>query len=181
MIVKLKDGKIRSDTDPFEVDEKTLKEPEHKNMGKSSMSFLTALSLSFNNLSTKKARTLLTSFAGSIGIIGIASILALSTGVNTYIHSVEEETLSEYPLQIQSTGFNFASSMMMSAGGSGEAQEESGDVNVIQMVTDMFSTMGSNDLEALKEYLDHGDSGIDQYGSAIEYSYASVPQISRED
>lgn len=180
-IVNLRDGKIRSDTDPFEVDEKTLKEPEHKNMGKSSMSFLTALSLSFNNLSTKKARTLLTSFAGSIGIIGIASILALSTGVNTYIHSVEEETLSEYPLQIQSTGFNFASSMMMSAGGSGEAQEESGDVNVIQMVTDMFSTMGSNDLEALKEYLDHGDSGIDQYVSAIEYSYDSVPQIYRED
>ena len=180
-IVNLRDGKIRSDTDPFEVDEKTLKEPEHKNMGKSSMSFLTALSLSFNNLSTKKARTLLTSFAGSIGIIGIASILALSTGVNTYIHSVEEETLSEYPLQIQSTGFNFASSMMMSAGGSGEAQEESGDVNVIQMVTDMFSTMDSNDLEALKEYLDHGDSGIDQYVSAIEYSYDSVPQIYRED
>lgn len=180
-IVNLRDGKIRSDTDPFEVDEKTLKEPEHKNMGKSSMSFLTALSLSFNNLRTKKARTLLTSFAGSIGIIGIASILALSTGVNTYIHSVEEETLSEYPLQIQSTGFNFASSMMISAGGSGEAQEESGDVNVIQMVTDMFSTMGSNDLEALKEYLDHGDSGIDQYVSAIEYSYDSVPQIYRED
>lgn len=180
-IVNLRDGKIRSDTDPFEVDEKTLKEPEHKNMGKSSVSFLTALSLSFNNLRTKKARTLLTSFAGSIGIIGIASILALSTGVNTYIHSVEEETLSEYPLQIQSTGFNFASSMMMSAGGSGEAQEESGDVNVIQMVTDMFSTMGSNDLEALKEYLDHGDSGIDQYVSAIEYSYDSVPQIYRED
>ena len=180
-IVNLRDGKIRSDTDPFEVDEKTLKEPEHKNMGKSSMSFLTALSLSFNNLRTKKARTLLTSFAGSIGIIGIASILALSTGVNTYIHSVEEETLSEYPLQIQSTGFNFASSMMMSAGGSGEAQEESGDVNVIQMVTDMFSTMDSNDLEALKEYLDHGDSGIDQYVSAIEYSYDSVPQIYRED
>ena len=180
-IVNLRDGKIRSDTDPFEVDEKTLKEPEHKNMGKSSMTFLTALSLSFNNLRTKKARTLLTSFAGSIGIIGIASILALSTGVNTYIHSVEEETLSEYPLQIQSTGFNFASSMMMSAGGSGEAQEESGDVNVIQMVTDMFSTMDSNDLEALKEYLDHGDSGIDQYVSAIEYSYDSVPQIYRED
>src|SRR5699024_6508315 len=180
-IVNLRDGKIRSDTDPFEVDEKTLKEPEHKNMGKSSMSFLTALSLSFNNLRTKKARTLLTSFAGSIGIIGIASILALSTGVNTYIHSVEEETLSEYPLQIQSTGFNFASSMMMSAGGSGEAQEESGDVNVIQMVTDMFSTMDSDGLGALKEYLDHGDSGIDQYVSAIEYSYDSVPQIYRED
>ena len=103
-IVNLKDGKIRSDTDEFIVDETTLAEPEHQNMGKSSMSFLTALSLSFNNLRTKKARTLLTSFAGSIGIIGIAAILSLSAGVDGYIQSVEEETLSEYPLQIQSTG-----------------------------------------------------------------------------
>ena len=96
-IVTLKDGKIRSDTDEFYVNEAVMKEPEHKNMGKASMSFLTALSLSFNNLKTKKARTLLTSFAGSIGIIGIALILALSNGVNAYIKSIEEETLSEYP------------------------------------------------------------------------------------
>ena len=99
-IVNLKDGKIRSDTDEHIVEEENLAPPEHKNMGKSSMSFLTALSLSFNNLRTKKARTLLTSFAGSIGIIGIALILALSNGVNAYIRSIEEETLSEYPLQI---------------------------------------------------------------------------------
>ena len=105
-IVTLKDGKIRSDTDEFYVNEAVMKEPEHKNMGKASMSFLTALSLSFNNLKTKKARTLLTPFAGSIGIIGIALILALSNGVNAYIKSIEEETLSEYPLQIQSTGFD---------------------------------------------------------------------------
>ena len=87
-IVTLKDGKIRSDTDEFYVNEAVMKEPEHKNMGKASMSFLTALSLSFNNLKTKKARTLLTSFAGSIGIIGIALILALSNGVNAYIKSI---------------------------------------------------------------------------------------------
>ena len=110
-IVTLKDGKIRSDTDEFYVNEAVMKEPEHKNMGKASMSFLTALSLSFNNLKTKKARTLLTSFAGSIGIIGIALILALSNGVNAYIKSIEEETLSEYPLQIQSTGFDMTSMM----------------------------------------------------------------------
>ena len=108
-IVNLKDGKIRSDTDEYIVEEENLAPPEHKNMGKSSMSFLTALSLSFNNLRTKKARTLLTSFAGSIGIIGIALILALSNGVNAYIRSIEEETLSEYPLQIQSTGFDLTS------------------------------------------------------------------------
>ena len=112
-IVTLKDGKIRSDTDEFYVNEAVMKEPEHKNMGKASMSFLTALSLSFNNLKTKKARTLLTSFAGSIGIIGIALILALSNGVNAYIKSIEEETLSEYPLQIQSTGFDMTSMMVV--------------------------------------------------------------------
>ena len=111
-IVNLKDGKIRSDTDEYIVEEENLAPPEHKNMGKSSMSFLTALSLSFNNLRTKKARTLLTSFAGSIGIIGIALILALSNGVNAYIRSIEEETLSEYPLQIQSTGFDLTSMMV---------------------------------------------------------------------
>mgnify|MGYP000419239246 CR=1 FL=1 len=102
-IVELKDGKIRSDSDAFYVDEETADVPEHKNMGKSSMSFLTALSLSFHNLKTKKARTLLTSFAGSIGIIGIALILSLSAGVNDYIKNIERETtvdevtLNHYP------------------------------------------------------------------------------------
>ena len=97
-IVNLKDGRILSDTDPYEVKESEIQIPKHKSMGKSSMSFLTALSLSFNNLKTKKARTLLTSFAGSIGIIGIALILALSTGVNQYIQSVEEDTLFRVPI-----------------------------------------------------------------------------------
>ena len=180
-IVNLRDGQIRSDTNPYQVDEKALKEPEHKNMGKSSMSFLTALSLSFNNLRTKKARTLLTSFAGSIGIIGIALILALSTGVNAYINSVEEETLSEYPLQIQSTGFDLSSIMTGGGAGVGQTEEDSGDVNVIQMITNLFSTMDANDLESLKKYLDSGDSGIEKYINAIEYSYQSVPQIYRED
>ena len=180
-IVNLRDGKIRSDTDPYQVDERALKEPEHKNMGKSSMSFLTALSLSFNNLRTKKARTLLTSFAGSIGIIGIALILAISTGVNDYIHSVEQDTLSEYPLQIQSTGFDLSSVMTGSGAGADRTGESSGEVNVIQMISNMFSTMDANDLESLKKYLDSGDSGIDQYVNAVEYSYQTVPQIYRED
>ena len=123
-IVKLKDGKIISDSNEFTVDESMEEKPEHRNMGKASMSFLTALSLSFNNLRTKKARTLLTAFAGSIGIIGIALILSLSTGVNNYIEQVEEETLSEYPLQIQSTGFDFSS--VMSAGQDAGTREEEG-------------------------------------------------------
>ena len=145
-------------------------------MGKSSMSLLTALSLSFNNLRTKKARTLLTSFAGSIGIIGISLILSLSTGVNDYIQDVEEETLSEYPLQIQSTGMDFTSMLSADSVG-GQEEEEAGEINVIQMVTDMFSTMDSNDLESLKKYLDSGESGIEEYTNAIEYSYDVVPQI----
>ena len=180
-IVNLKDGHIISDSDPYTVDETALAEPEHRNMGKASMSFLTALSLSFNNLRTKKARTLLTAFAGSIGIIGIALILSLSTGVNQYIKDIEEETLSEYPLQIQSTGFDFSSIMVSDEGGGQDSQEEQGDVHVIQMVTNMFSTMDSNDLESLKTYLESGESGIEEYTNAIEYSYNVTPQIYRID
>ncbi len=178
-IVNLRDGRIRSDSNPFEIDETTLEEPEHRNMGKASMSFLTALSLSFNNLRTKKARTLLTSFAGSIGIIGIALILALSNGVNAYIKSIETDTLAEYPLQIQSTGLDLSSMMGGENGGSSASDTEKGDVGVIQMVTNMFSTMDSNDLGALKSYLDSGKSGIEKYTHAIEYSYSVTPQIYR--
>ena len=178
-IVKLKDGKIISDSNEFIVDESVTEEPEHRNMGKASMSFLTALSLSFNNLRTKKARTLLTAFAGSIGIIGIALILSLSTGVNDYIEHVEEETLSEYPLQIQSTGFDF-SSLMVSGRGAG-VQEEDGEIRVVEMVTDMFSTMDSNDLASLKAYFDSGESGVEAYTNAVEYSYSAEPQIYKEN
>lgn len=180
-IVKLRDGKIRADSDPLVIEEGMLEEPKHKNMGKSSMSFLTALSLSFNNLKTKKARTLLTSFAGSIGIIGIALILSLSTGVNAYIQTVEEETLSEYPLQIQSTGFDFSSMLADSSSAGSGAGGEEGDIHVVEMISGMFSTMDSNDLESLKNYLDSGDSGIEEYTNAVEYSYNVAPQIYRED
>ena len=111
-IVKLKDGVIRSDTMPYEPeDEAAAVAPVHRNMGHSSMSLLTSLSLSFNNLLTKKARTLLTAFAGSIGIIGIALILSLSNGVSRYISNMEKSTLAAYPLQISSTGVDLASMM----------------------------------------------------------------------
>lgn len=176
-IVNLKDGKIKSDTDPFEIDEKKLEEPVHRNMGKASMSFLTALSLSFHNLQTKKTRTLLTSFAGSIGIIGIALILSLSNGVNAYIKSVEEETLSEYPLQIQSTGMDIAS--MMFGGGHNRVEGAEGEVNVSQMISSMFSKVESNDLASLKRYFESGKSDIEKYTNAIEYSYNVSPQIFR--
>ncbi len=175
-IVELKDGTIRSDSDPYLISEDELVKPQHKNMGKSSMSFLTALSLSFNNLRTKKARTFLTSFAGSIGIIGIALILSLSNGVNTYIQSIEEETLSEYPLQIQSTGFDMTS-MMVDVQDNQSADNEKGDIQVLQMITNMFSKIGSNDLASFKQYLDSGKTKIEQYTNAVEYTYNVAPQI----
>ena len=186
-IVNLRDGKIRSDTDEYIVDEQTLKEPEHKNMGKSSMSFLTALALSFNNLKTKKARTLLTSFAGSIGIIGIALILALSNGVNGYIQSIEEETLSEYPLQIQSTGFDITSMMVGNTGTEDKSKDSSGkknkdgQVKVMEMVTNMFSKMNTNDLKSLKKHLEKDNDALKSYTNAVEYDYDVDPQIYRED
>ncbi len=178
-IVQLKDGKIRSDSHPFELSQTSETPPVHKNMGKASMSLLTALSLSFNNLRTKKARTILTSFAGSIGIIGIALILAISNGVNGYIQTLEEETLSEYPLQIQSTTMDFSSMMAGMMGGG--SQEESGEVTVTQMLTNLFSRVEPNDLESLKSYFDSGASGIEEYAHAIEYSYDVAPQIYRQE
>lgn len=174
-IVKLKDGKIRSDSNPFEVDEQVIQAPEHKNMGKTSMSFLTSLSLSFNNLKTKKGRTILTAFAGSIGIIGIALILSLSNGVNRYIQDIEEETLSEYPLQIQSSGFDMTS--MLAEPGATEEKEVEGDIHVGNMLTGMFSTVGTNDLKSLKTYLDSGKTEIEDYTNAVEYAYNVAPQI----
>lgn len=202
-IVNLADGVIRSDSDPFEPtpeDERMSSKPVRH----TSMSFLTALSLSFNNLMTKKGRTLMTAFAGSIGIIGIAAILALANGVNSYIKSVEEETLSEYPLQIMSTGFDMSSMLTGELGGpvdggaeaegegegaagaaAGDAVEddaaEDSQVHVAEMVTSMFSSIGSNDLASLKEYFDSGQSGIEEYTNAVEYTYSVVPQLFSAD
>lgn len=178
-IVTVKDGRILSDTDPFVIDSESMAPPVHKNMGKSSMSFFTALSLSFQNLKTKKARTLLTSFAGSIGIIGIALILSISNGVDKYITNMEEETLSEYPLQIQSTGVDLTSMMMGVA--TAQSGKKDGEVGVAQMVTNMFSKMNSNDLESLKVYLDSNESSISQYANSVEYTYSVSPQIFLEN
>lgn len=174
---------------PYEIDSKENKTAKHKNMGKTSMSFLTALSLSFNNLKTKKGRTFLTSFAGSIGIIGIALILSLSNGVNTYIKSVEEDTLSEYPLQIQSTGIDMTSlitgatenakeSSNQKAKESGKQSEE---INVNKTLSGIFSTIGTNDLVSLKKYLESDKSHIYDYAKAVEYVYNISPIIYNSD
>ena len=181
-IVQLKDGVIRSDTDPFEPDAAQLAPPVHKSMGRSSMSPLTSLSLSFNNLLTKKARTLLTAFAGSIGIIGIALIISLSAGVNQYIDDTERSTLSEYPLQILSSGMDLTSMLTSGspASASGSTAEE-GMVPVRQLITQMVAGITSNDLKSLKTYLESDDCTIAEDATSIEYSYNVQPQIYRED
>lgn len=176
-IVKVRDGNIVDDTNPFKINVSNQSFAEHKNMGKASMSWLTSLSLSFNNLKTKKARTILTSFAGSIGIIGIALILSLSNGVNQYIQSIEEETLSEYPLQIQSTGFDITSIITDVHSNQDKDEKDDTKIYVSQMITNMFSKIGSNDLTSLKDYLDSGKSDIKKYTNAIEYNYNIAPQI----
>ena len=169
-IVRLSDGRIRADSSPYTPPETPS---AHKKWARrSSMSFLTAFAL--QNLRSKKARTLLTAFAGSIGIIGIALILSLSNGVNRYIETVEEDTLSEYPLQIQSSGMDL--SAMMADMVDAEQGQEKHDVGV-DMITQTFSKIGSNDLASLKEYLESGQSGIEEYTSAVEYSYSVTPQI----
>lgn len=186
-IVTLADGVIRSDSNPFDPSTEELHESE-KPARKTGMSFFTALALSFNNLMTKKGRTLMTAFAGSIGIIGIAAILALANGVNNYIKSVEEETLSEYPLMIQSQGFDITSLMMTPDGSDTSTESESSSsskeennsdkpVSEFKMLTNMFSKIGSNDLASLKKYLDEDGGGINKYVNAIEYTYSVTPQI----
>ena len=193
-IVNLADGVIRSDTDPFEPTADEMRESTKK-VRRTSMGPLTALALSFNNLMTKKGRTLMTAFAGSIGIIGIAAILSLANGVNAYIKTVEEETLSEYPLQIMSTGLDMTSMLLGSvpegapdaSEGAGEDAADSGEgapteeVGVVEMITTMFGSVGSNDLASLKAYLDSGESGIEPYVNAIDYTYDVAPQIFSSD
>ena len=173
-IVTLKDGVILDDTNPYHVKSFV---PQHRNMGKTSMSLLTSLSLSFNNLKTKKGRTFLTSFAGSIGIIGIALILSLSNGVNTYIQTIEEDTLSEYPLQITSTGIDMSS--MLVDDSQDKKQSSKNDIQVANMMTTMFSKIGSNDLESLRSYIQSNQKQLKNYSNAIEYTYNVTPQIYR--
>lgn len=180
-IVNLRDGLIIADTDRFELKNSELEKTRHQNMGKSAMSFMTSLVLSFNNLKTKKARTLLTSFAGSIGIIGIALILSLSNGVNEYIQKIEEDTLSEYPLDIQSTGFDLDSMMTGDSDQDADLDDSNSQINVTRMITNMFSRIGSNDLASLKQFFESGTSNIDEYANSIEYNYAVIPQIYRID
>ena len=179
-IVKLKDGKIINDSNPFEVDEAELAAPQHKNMGKSSMSPLTSLGLSFNNLRTKKGRTLLTAFAGSIGIIGIALILSLSNGVNNYISDVQKSTMSSYPISIEAQTFDMSAVIESAPMGMGKDEVQGhemdgvyADVSDIQRQSEMQLSITENNLTAFKKYLDDKDSEINKYvgENGIVYTY----------
>ncbi len=190
-IVNLADGKITDDSDPFDVADATHREA--KPTRKTSMSFVTALGLSARNLMTKKGRTAMTAFAGSIGIIGIAAILALSNGVNNYIKKVEEDTLSSYPLTISKQDYDL-SSMMGGQGAADDGSPENVDssddsaggkaqgtdkIPVVTAVKDMFASVKSNDMTSFKAWLDAGGDGIDKEVNAIQYGYGVTPVVYR--
>ena len=183
-IIELKDGVVIGDTKPFDGKEE---KQEAKKSKKTNMSFKTALSLSLNNLMTKKGRTILTSFAGSIGIIGIALILSLSNGVQTYIDRVQEETLTSYPLTIESATIDMASAMTKQASKM-EEREKNKEKNKIysnDTIGDVLSIMSSqvqaNNLEAFKKYIDSGKGNIKDYTSEISYQYYLNLQLFRQN
>ncbi|CAM4254680.1 ABC transporter ATP-binding protein/permease [Erysipelothrix inopinata] len=182
-IVNLRDGVILSDSNPLELDESHAEEAIHQNLGKASMSFVTALTLSFNNLRTKKARTFLTAFAGSIGIIGIALILSLSNGVNQYIDNVQKDTLSSYPISIESESIDLTTMMttMMDQNNKNDIEHDLSQVYSNNIATNMMTTMTEqkkqNDLAQFLKYLKEEDTGIDKHVTAIQTGYNLDLQI----
>lgn len=177
-IVKLRDGKIIDDSNPYEVNTTEMEPPKYKNMGKSSMSFLTSLSLSFNNLRTKKGRTLLTAFAGSIGIIGIALILSLSTGVNNYINDIQKDTMTSYPITINAETIDMSSIMSANTAVATNEIEHKLDAvypnnKQIEMASNVTANITKNNLTDFKKYLDDTKSNIHNYvgENGIVYSY----------
>ena len=178
-IVRLLDGKVLNDSDPYTEEDKEIQKDDKKK--KTSMSFLTALSLSFNNLLTKKGRTFMTAFAGSIGIIGIALILSVSTGVKKYIDDVQRDTLSSYPIQMQAETMDTDALMKIMAGKSNSddgAEKEPRTLDKVYANSSMYEMMNSlnsietkkNNLKAFKEFLDT-DEEIKKYISTVKYSY----------
>lgn len=183
-VIRVLDGAVQDDTNPYS----SAKEEKKKAKScKTAMSFFTAISLSLNNLMTKKGRTILTSFAGSIGIIGIALILSLSTGVQNYIKQVQEDTLSSYPIQIQETTVDLTSMMerMMGEMAEGEETHEDGKIYSNNIMTDMLTVLAdkkqTNNLEELKKYIDEGNNGISDNANAIKYDYNLNLNLYRTD
>ena len=186
-IVKILDGVITDDSKPFTEEDSKKENNKSSKIGKTAMSFFTAFSLSLNNLMTKKGRTFLTAFAGSIGIIGIALILSLSSGVQSYINKVEEDTLSSYPITIESESIDMASLMEAFMGEQGDTAEEAEDNTIysVNIMTDIISAVSqevkSNNLEAFKEYLENEDTVINENSNAIQYSYGVTLNLYKEE
>ena len=177
-IINLKDGKIISDSNPYDGKLNTEENAElnRKKSKKTSMSFLTALSLSFNNLMTKKGRTILVSIAGSIGIIGIALILAVSTGFQNYVDSIQEDALTSYPLTIMQESSDITSILLSMRSGNGEKLEK-GKVKEQQYITSMLGNIKANDLKSFKKHIEDNKSKIQKDVSNIQYSYSVAPNI----
>ncbi len=177
-IVRLKDGRVVDDSNPFEP-EKPQQEPEHKRLPRTSMSFWTSLSLSFNNLWTKKGRTILTSFAGSIGIIGIAMILSISTGVNNYINDIQRDAMTSYPIRIDASALDLTQLIQSATdlGATEEAEHEKDAVYADNTSLESFSTVTTsvtqNNLTKFKTYLDDPKCELRKYvgRNGIVYSY----------
>ncbi len=177
-IINIKDGRIVSDSDPYDgkINTKEQDSVASNKSKKTKMSFLTALSLSFNNLMTKKARTILVSVAGSIGIIGIALILAVSTGFQNYVDSIQEDTLTSYPLTIQQESADITSALL-SLRSNGNESANSNEVKEQQTITSMLSSVSTNDLKSFKQYLEKNAKEIEEDVSNIQYSYSVSPNI----
>ena len=186
-IINLLDGEVTSDSKPYssKKEEKEKKKEEKKKAKKTSMSFLTAMNLSLNNLMTKKGRTILTAFAGSIGIIGIALILSISNGVQQYINNVEEETLTSYPLTVQEETVEISDLITTLQPDADKEVHEDGKIYSNDVMSEMMATMSakvqSNNLEAFKSYIESDETNIQNYTSAISYSYNLNLQIYKDD
>ncbi len=186
-VVKILDGVITDDSNPFNKEDEEKEKDNKAKSGRTSMKFFTALRLSLNNLMTKKGRTILTSFAGSIGIIGIALILAISTGVQNYISKVEEDTLSSYPISIEESTVDMTSMIksMMGENQEENTNHEEGKIYSSDIMNDMITTlsnkMESNNLTELKKYLEEGNNDIVNNANAIQYSYDLNLNLYKED
>lgn len=175
-IIKLHDGKIVDDSDPYVPEEQGQTAPQHKNLGRAAMSIFTAFHLSLNNLLTKKARTLLTAFAGSIGIIGIALILSLSTGFQNYIDQIQEDTLTSYPLSVMADTADPTTALLSMVSEKSEDAED-GVVKEEQYMQTMFSTIGKNDLKTFKRHLEEEQDKIGDMVSLLRYQYSVSPMV----
>ena len=187
-IVKILDGVITDDSKPFTKEDEENEKNIKAKSGRTSMKFFTALRLSLNNLMTKKGRTILTSFAGSIGIIGIALILSISNGVQNYINRVEEETLSSYPISIEESTVDLSSMVQKLMGEQEEtdnSNHEEGKIYSTDIMDDMLSTLSSkiesNNLTELKKYIDEGNNEISNNANAIQYNYDLNINLYKED